>query len=383
MQHSDIPPATSGLLNRTHDLVRLAVLTVITVGGVYLCVRLAAPFLYSLVWALTLAVLFSPLQRRLESRLKSPGAAALFIALFIGLVAVLLFVFLAQQLMIQTTKGTEMLEARFQAGEWRHLLATHPRLSHLAETIQQQLDLPGLVKSLATWVSAAAGAIVKGSVYQVLGFGLTFYLLFFFLRDRRAMLQSLRSLSPLAHETTDRLCREVGDTIHATVYGTLAVSLLQGALGGLMFWWLGLPVPLFWGGVMALLALIPVLGAFVVWTPAAFFLLSQGDWEKALILTLWGTLVVGTVDNLLRPVFIGSRLKLHTVLAFLSVVGGLILFGPAGLILGPVVLTITTFLLQSWNDRNAGQPPEFQLAAALARFETDGGQVAGAPEPAR
>ncbi len=368
-------------MNRTHDLVRLAVLTVITVGGVYLCVRLAAPFLYPLAWALTLAVLFSPLQRRLESRLKSPSAAALVSVLLIGLVAVLLSVFLAQQLVIQTTKGTEMLEARMLTGEWPHLLATHPRLSHLAGTVQQRLDLPGLVKSLTAGVSAAAGAIVKGSVYQILGFGLTFYLLFFFLRDRQAMLQSLRSLSPLANEATDRLCREVGDTIHATVYGTLAVSLLQGALGGLMFWWLGLPVPLFWGGVMALLALIPVLGAFVVWIPAALYLLAQGDWEKALILTLWGTLVVGTVDNLLRPIIVGSRLKLHTVLAFLSVFGGLILFGPAGLILGPVILTITTFLLQSWNGRNAGWPAEDQLVAALARFETDGGPVAAAPEP--
>ena len=138
-----------------------------------------------------------------------------------------------------------------------------------------------------------------------------------------------------------RLYRPLGHTIPATVYGTLAGSTVQGVLGGLMFWWLGLPGALLWGVVMALLAVVPVLGAFVVWIPAALFLAMEGSWGKALVLTLWGILVVGTIDNMLRPVLVGNRLKLHTVLAFISVVGGLMWFGPSGLILGPVVLPIT------------------------------------------
>lgn len=145
--------------------------------------------------------------------------------------------------------------------------------------------------------------------------------------------------------------RRVDDTIHATVYGTLAVSSIQGLLGGLMFWWLDLPAPLLWVVVMAFLAVVPMLGAFVVWIPAALFLALEGSWGKALILTVWGMIVVGTIDNLLRPVLVGNRLKLHTVLSFVSVVGGLALFGAAGLILGPVVLTITTVLLEIWTQR--------------------------------
>lgn len=104
---------------------------------------------------------------------------------------------------------------------------------------------------------------------------------------------------------------------------------------------------------MALLAVVPVLGAFIVWIPAALFLVLEGNWGKALILALWGMFVVGTVDNLLRPILVGNRLKLHTVLAFMSVVGGLILFGPAGLILGPLALTVTTVLLEIWRGRIA------------------------------
>ena len=120
-----------------------------------------------------------------------------------------------------------------------------------------------------------------------------------------------------------------------------------------MFWWLGLPAPLLWGIVMGLLAVVPVLGTFVIWIPAAIFLVLEGSGGKALLLTLWGGIVVGGIDNLLYPMLVGSRLKIHTVLAFISIVGGLIVFGPSGLIAGPVIFTITRLLLEVWSSRNA------------------------------
>ena len=104
---------------------------------------------------------------------------------------------------------------------------------------------------------------------------------------------------------------------------------------------------------MAALAVVPVLGAFVVWIPAALFLAMEGSWGRALILAVWGGLVVSTIDNLLRPILVGNRLKLHTVLAFIALVGGLIAFGASGLILGPVVLTVTMVLLRIWRVRTA------------------------------
>ena len=121
---------------------------------------------------------------------------------------------------------------------------------------------------------------------------------------------------------------------------------------------------------MALLAVVPVLGAFVVWLPAAVFLALEGNWGEALILTAWGMFVVGTIDNLIRPVLVGNRLKLHTVLAFMSVVGGLILFGPAGLIVGPVSLTVTMELLAVWHSRYARDPALVLGNAGSNRSET-------------
>lgn len=345
-----VAPATGDLGTLTHR-VQTLVLLLATALAIYLCYRLALPFLSPLTWALALAVLFTPFQRWLERKLKRPGLAAAISVLVVGLVVAVPATFVGQQLIQEAAKGAEIVKAKVESGEWRRAIEAQPRFAPLADWIERKVDLPGAVKDLATWLTSTAGAIVRGSVIQVIGFCLTFYLLFYFLRDRSAVLEALRSLSPLSVVQMDRLFGRVADTIFATVYGTLAVSAVQGLLGGLMFWWLGLPVPLLWGVVMALLALLPVLGAFVVWIPAALFLMLEGSWEKALILTVWGGVVVGGIDNVLRPILLGDRLKLHTIVAFISVVGGLMLLGPSGLILGPVALTITTELLENWRKR--------------------------------
>jgi predicted PurR-regulated permease PerM len=327
-----------------------------TTGGVYLCYLLAAPFLSALTWALALTVLFSPFQGWLESKLKHPNLAAMVAVLMIGAIVVVPTTFVVQHLVIQAAKGTEIIEKKISSGEWRRAIQAQPRLAPIADKIQRDLDLQGAVQTLASWLSTTAGSLVTGSVFQAINFCIVFYLLFFFLRDRRIALHSFLILSPLSKGEMETMLGRISDTIHATAYGTLAVSSVQGSLGGLMFWWLGLPAPLLWGVVMAFLAVIPMLGAFVVWIPAVGFLALEGSWGKALTLTLWGMFVVGTVDNLLRPILVGNRLKMHTVLAFLSVVGGLMLFGPAGLILGPLTITITTMLLETWRARSNHRP---------------------------
>jgi len=116
-----------------------------------------------------------------------------------------------------------------------------------------------------------------------------------------------------------------------------------------------LSAPLLWGIVMALLAVVPVLGAFIIWIPAAVFMVLEGSGGKALLLILWGTFVVGGIDNLLYPILVGTQLKMHTVLAFVSLVGGLIVFGPSGLILGPVIFTVTRILLEIWSSQNTAE----------------------------
>ena len=336
--------------------LNILVLVAATAGGIVLCYQMAVPFLPSLAWSLVLAVLCTPLQRWLEAKLKRPGLAAAVSVVVVGLIVLLAGTLVGQRLVVQASKGAELLDAKVNSGEWRHLLEQPPQLARLAAWIEAQIDLPAAVKTLAEWLSTFAGSLLRGSAFQAMSVGLTFYFLFFFLRDRSAVLRSFRELVPLPEMETDRLLARVGETVYATVYGSLVVAFAQGLLGGLMFWWLDLPAPVLWGVIMALLALVPMLGAFLVWIPATLLLAAQGHWGHALLLSLWGVLVVGTIDNLLRPILVGNRLKLHTLLVFISVVGGLILFGPAGLVLGPVVLTLTTGLLEIWKTRYAAAP---------------------------
>jgi predicted PurR-regulated permease PerM len=143
------------------------------------------------------------------------------------------------------------------------------------------------------------------------------------------------------------------------IYGTVAVAVVQGALGGLMFWVLGLPTPLLWGLMMGVLTVVPVVGWFIVWLPAVVFLMLDGSWAKAAILAFFGVVVVGGgIQNVLYPILVGNRLELHTVAAFISLIGGLILFGAPGFILGPLAVTVTVLLLEIWRERSQTANPQ-------------------------
>ncbi len=334
------------------------VLALATVAGLVVCALLAAPFLGALTWALALAILFAPFHAILEAKLKYANIAALVSVLIVALVVAVPVAFVVERLIAEAATGAVVVQGKVASGAVQRLLDAHPSIAPFGKWLQQQIDLPSLMATLATWLSNAGASLARVSVTQAIEIVLTFYLLFYFLRDRRAIQRLLHDRLPLTEAETTRLFARIVDTIHATVYGTIAVAAVQGLLGGLMFWFLGLPTPLLWGLVMGLLSLVPVLGAFVVWIPAAILLALNGDWGKAIILSLWGGLVVGGIDNVLRPVFVGNRLRLHTVPAFISIIGGLILFGASGFILGPLAVTLTMLLLEFWRERNQARPPD-------------------------
>ncbi len=348
-----------GSQGHVHTLLLMAV----TVAGLYLCFLLAAPFLPAMAGALALAVLFAPLHRRLERHLGAGNMAATTCVLVVALIVVVTVFVIASRLIAELGRGAQAIQALVESGSWRAAFDQHALLAPLGQWLDKQVDLRAIVAPAAAWLTSSGASLAQGSVVQAIGAVLIFYMLFYMLRDRAAAMQSLRSLSPLSSADMSRLFSEVSDTVLATLYGTLIVSLIQGALGGLMFWWLGLPKPLLWGVVMGLLAIVPVLGAFVIWVPVAIFLALEGRIGSALVLTVWGAIVVGGIDNLLYPMLVGKRLKMHTLVVFVSIVGGLMIFGPSGLILGPVIVTVTRLLLHVWK-----RPP---LEAAVSQLEPD------------
>jgi predicted PurR-regulated permease PerM len=334
----------------TRGRLRAFVLLVVTLIGFWLCFRLTLPFLPALTWALALAILFGPAHGWVDTRLRSPNLAAIISVLLIGFIVVIPLVFVGDHLMDEATKGAGAVRAKIDSGEWRQGLQAH-RLTAIGAQLLDRFDLPELIGSIGTWLTSASASLVRGWLVEIVTLLMTFYLLFYFLRDRKAALRTLKQMSPLSEAEMDRLFGRIVDTVHATFYGTIVVAAVQGALGGVMFWWLGLPAPLLWGLVMGLLAIVPVLGAFIVWVPAAVFLALDGSWGKALTLALWGAVVIGSIDNILYPMLVGERLRLHTIPAFIAVVGGLIVFGASGLLLGPLVVTVTLFCFEMWRAR--------------------------------
>lgn len=328
--------------------LKRSALAVAGIAGILLCVLIAWPFLGAITWALTLAILFLPLHVRIERNIRHPNIAALLSTTIVIVVVVVPAAFVVERLITEAASGILSLQARVESGELQALLDRHPAIAPFGAWIDRQFDLPSMMSAIATWLSNLGAIFVKGSLLQVVEVFITFYLLFYLLRDRLAAKTMIKAWLPLTPPETEQVFRRVAETVHATVYGTFAVAAVQGTLGGLMFWVLGLPTPLLWGLVMGLLSIVPVLGAFVVWIPAAILLLLDGSWVRALILATWGGIVVGSIDNVLRPIFVGTQLRLHTIPAFISIVGGLLLFGAPGFILGPLTATMTMLLVEFW-----------------------------------
>lgn len=346
------PSDESGWLSREKGSA--LVLITATALAIYVCYRLARPFLPAITWALTLAVVAHPLYKRIAMRVKRPSIAAALSVAIIAAVIVAPGIFMGRLLVNQTSRGLETLKTQTESGQWRATVESNPQLARALAWVEPYLDVRGATERATNALASNLASFVGGSLWVLAQLLITFFALFYFFRDRREILKKVRSLVPLSQSVTDRLFSRVSDTIYATVYGTLVVALLQGVLGGLMFWWLGLPAPLLWGFVMTLLSLIPVLGAPVVWLPAAIFLALMGSWGKALILAAWGVVVIGSIDNLLYPVLVGDKVRMHSLLIFFSVLGGLALFGAAGLVLGPVAVAVTEVLIEVWHQRTAG-----------------------------
>ncbi|MEC5324932.1 AI-2E family transporter [Aurantimonas sp. A3-2-R12] len=197
-------------------------------------------------------------------------------------------IFVVERLIEQAAASVSLIQDRLRSGAIQQLLDTQPGIAPVGQWIEQQIDLPAMIANLASWLSNAGAAFARNSAVQVIELVLTFYLLFYFLRDQATARRFLTERLPLTSAETERLFTGVLDTVHATVFGTIAVAAIQGTLGGLIFWFLGLPTPLLWGLVMGLLSIVPVLGAFIVWIPAAILLAMNGDLGKAAILAVLG-----------------------------------------------------------------------------------------------
>lgn len=345
----------------TRERVLTSVLALLTLITLYVCYRIVEPFLPAVAFALALAVAtqtpFNWLRRRLHSQTASAGVAVTLVALLIIGPAAFLTTYI-----IQT--AVENI-GQLQSGSGLDLQQRLEALPFIGGLVHEVLGRFRIEEQLGTVAKAVAGRatdVLSTSFGFLTQLGVTLFVLFFLYRDCGAAVNSLRQLLPLSNREADDLFERVASTISATVNGSLTVALVQAVLAGTVYLILGVPGAVLWGAATFLMALVPVLGTFLVWAPIALWLGLSGHVAKALFLVVWGGLVVGSIDNILYPYLVGGKLRLHTVPTFFSVLGGISLFGPAGLILGPLVVAITIALVDVWFHRTEhGQAAEHEI----------------------
>ena len=352
LKEETILPEKEDWKSRNH--IRAFIQLGFTILGVLLCYLMTVPFLSSLAWALALAVLFMPVHKRISRKLKQKNISAILTSALAIVIVVIPVMLIVIRVVLEIDKGAALIMNRAESGEWQANLEEMPFVGKAVFWLENHLNIPQAVNNLTSWLTAQVTLFLRSSFIQVIVIVLTFYLLFYFLRDRNQILRTIRRFSPLCGRETNGLFKIIDNTIRATVFGTLAVSAVKGFLSGFMFWALGLPAPLLWGTIMGILSIIPLLGAYVIWVPAAIYLVLDGYWVQATVLVIWGMLVVGTVNNILYPILVSRKLKLHTIVAFIALAGGILVYGASGIILGPLTLTMTAFLLHLWRLKATG-----------------------------
>lgn len=330
--------------------------------SLYLCWRLVAPFLNVILWAAVLVTVFQPVHRRLLVRLRHPGWTAtvstlLVIVTILGPVTLITLAVVNELRDIAQNLGTNPIRL-FESP----VLA--PWIAWLGRYVDiDRLQNPEFLRAtLESWTGTLANStigVVGGAVSVVVQMLLVVFTMFYLLRDGEAIRRAAYDLLPLERSQTRDVVARTKEVVAATVYGVIVIALIQGSLGAFIFWALGLPSPLLWGVVMFFLSMIPMAGAFLVWAPAALFLALTGAWTRAFILLAWGVLVVSSIDNVLSPRLVGQRTRMHELLVFFSVLGGLETFGVLGVVLGPVVVAVTLALIEMV--RHANRPPEETL----------------------
>jgi predicted PurR-regulated permease PerM len=324
----------------------------LTLAVLLLCALLLRPFFAAIVGAVILAVITQHPYNWLAARIRNRNFCATIAVILVILAVVIPGFVLAQSISRQALSAFTALRSGATQSRISEYIGDRPALASQIESLSASIDASNVARTTAGYVGPKFAVILGDTVRLVTDLVVMIFLLFFFYRDRDAALSAVRSLLPLHPDETAELLDRIDNTIFATALGRLTIAVVQGLLAGLAFWVLGVPNIILWSFTLTAFAMIPAFGAFLVWGPTAIYLGLNGHWGKAALLIIWGSLVVSTIDNILYPILVGSHIRAHLATILLTILGGIALFGPLGIVLGPVLFTIASTLLDIWRARS-------------------------------
>ncbi len=314
---------------------------------VYLVYLVFAPFLAPLAWAAVLVVVSYPVYRSVARRWGETNAAIASTAgVTLILIVPVLFVMIA--FVRQGMSAAQSIELHVLSGHWSWLDglwdAIEKRFPELSpEDLTSSLRHYG--EEAAKFVASRLGTILRNTAIFLFDLAVTILAMFYLFRDGHSIVERLREVLPFEESHRDRMIEEVRRLIRASVTSSLVAAALHGTLGGIAFAVTGIKAPVFWGVMMGFFSFVPVVGSALIWVPIAISLAVGGHWGKGLAVVIACSLIVGLVDNLVRPLFISGKAEMSGLVIFISVLGGISVFGLLGIILGPIVVAVAGSLL--------------------------------------
>lgn len=336
------------------------------VGVTGLFLYMVRVFFVPALMAAVFAGLFYPVYRRLDDLLRGRSSLAAILVCLAILAGLLVPVYI-----VADQVGREAVAAFDRAGSWAEVLVREPArltawaegldwLSLTAVDVDVQRALREVTRTAGGLLAEAINTTSRGTFYLLANLFVTFFAMFYFFRDGARLLSELKYLSPLDERYETILIERFVSVSRATVKGSLLVALLQGTLGGLTLWAFGFPSPVLWGVVMTILAMVPLVGTWMVLYPAAIWDMAMGHWGSGIAIALLSTVVISSVDNVVRPWLVGRDTGMHSLFTFFSTVGGIAVFGVMGFVLGPIIaamfLAIVDFYKAEFSQQLEGSP---------------------------
>lgn len=310
------------------------------VGVSLLFWKVIEPFAMVLMTAGIIAVIITPIERHIRRWTGHPKVSAVIMLTLVVSAVILPLVTIA---LLAANQAVDLVQSTLADPEWIQAFDVRalPFIQLLPEVIIAQIltiDVQELLRNIATWIVQNIGALFAGSADFLLKTFIFLVSLYFFLVDREKIHTEILALSPLKDTIDENITKRLVSTVRGVVFGTLIIGVIQGIIAGIGLTIFGVPAPLIWAGIVVIAAQVPMLGTAVVMVPAVAYLALSGDMPQAVGLLIWSVVAVGLVDNILQPIIVGGRTRMHALLILLSMLGGLSAFGPVGFIFGPTIL---------------------------------------------
>ncbi len=319
-------------------------------------ISLMRPFAYPIFWAAVIAGLSYPVFKWINKKINHENLSTAITLLLVLLIIVIpllvigtLMVRQSIELYLSFNPDSGQINNTIQSiASW---ITNNPWAQKFNINEQYLVDrLSEIGLTVTNYIFTSLKALTQNSLTFVVMFIIMFYTLFFFIRDGKKFLKKLMHLCPLGDKYEKILYDKFVSTTKATIKGSIIIGVIQGTLGGLLFYLTGIPGALIWGIIMVVASMIPGLGSFIIWFPAAFIMFVLGNYWQAITIVLVGSLLIGTIDNVLRPYLVGKDIQMHPLLILFSTLGGIFLFGPSGFIIGPIIASLFLAFWQMYDE---------------------------------